>query len=173
MDYIHLNPVRAGLVQVRRGESVRDYRWSSVAKGYAVPPRRRPSWVVAEAGLAMAQCADTAAGRRPFLEHLDSRAREEGVRAGVIEREDRRHSHLRHGWYWGSQAFAERRLQLAGKGIATRKNRTYRSAPLFRAHGEREAHFWMADWKQQGCRLENSIPCPAPMCERWLWQICS
>ena len=78
--------------------------------------------------------------RRRFVEHLDGRAREEGILAGVIEPgEDRRHSHLRHGWYWGSQAFAERMLQLAGKGIATRKNRTYRSAALFRAHDEREA----------------------------------
>jgi hypothetical protein len=140
MDYIHLNPVRAGLVGVERGESVRDYVWSSVAKGYAVPSGRRPIWLAAEAGLAMAQCADTAVGRRRFVEHLDSRAREEGVRAGVIEPgQDRRHSHLRHGWYWGSQAFAERMLQLAGKGIATRRNRTYSSAPLFRAHDEREA----------------------------------
>ena len=88
----------------------------------------------------MAQCADTAAGRRRFVEHLDSRAREERIRAGVIEPgEDRRHSHLRHGWYWGSQAFAERMLQLAEKGMATRRNRTYRSAALFRAHDEREA----------------------------------
>ena len=53
--------------------------------------------------------------------------------------EDRRYSHLRHGWYWGSQAFAERMLQLAGKGIETRRNRTYRSAPLFQAHNEKEA----------------------------------
>jgi putative transposase len=30
-------------------------------------------------------------------------------------------------------------LQLAEKGMATRRNRTYRSAPLFRAHDEREA----------------------------------
>jgi hypothetical protein len=29
-------------------------------------------------------------------------------------------------------------LQLAGKGIVTRKNRTYRSAPLFHAHDERQ-----------------------------------
>ena len=88
----------------------------------------------------MAQCADTAAGRRRFVEHLDNRAREEGIRAGVIEPgEDRRYSHLRHGWYWGSQAFAERMLQLAGQGIAKTKNRTYRSAPLFQAHNEKEA----------------------------------
>jgi hypothetical protein len=53
--------------------------------------------------------------------------------------EDQRHSHLRHGWYWGSHAFAERMLQLAEKGMAIRQNRTYRSAALFRAHDEREA----------------------------------
>jgi len=128
------------LVRVERGASVRDYVWSSVMKGYAVPPGRRAVWLAAEVGLAMAQCADTASGRRRFVEHLDSRAREEGVGAGVIAPgQDRRNSHLRHGWYWGSQAFAERMLQLAGKGIATRRNRTYRSAPLFRAHDEREA----------------------------------
>jgi putative transposase len=99
MDYIHLNPVRAGLVRMKRGESVRDYLWSSVAKGYAVAPSRRPIWLAAEEGLAMAQCADTAVGRRRFVQHLDNRAREEGIRAGVIEPgEDRRYSHLRHGW---------------------------------------------------------------------------
>jgi tetratricopeptide (TPR) repeat protein len=88
----------------------------------------------------MAQCADTAVGRRRFVQHLDNRAQEEGIRAGVIERgEDRRYSHLRHGWYWGSQAFAERMLQLAGNGTETRRNRTYRSAPLFQAHNEKEA----------------------------------
>ena len=98
----------AGLCLEQRGEGLRR------------TPGRRPIWLAAEEGLAMAQCADTAAGRLRFVEHLDNRAREEGVRAGVIEPgEDRRHSHLRHGWYWGSQAFAERMLQLAGKGIGT------------------------------------------------------
>lgn len=141
LDYIHLNPVRAGLVRVSRGESVRDYAWSSVAMGYALAPGRRPGWLAAEDGLAMAQCEDTAAGRRRFVAHLDERAREEGNRrAGVIAPEsDRRRSHLRHGWYWGSQAFAERMLKLAGKGAGRQRNRTYRSAALARAHDEKEA----------------------------------
>ena len=52
---------------------------------YAVPPARRPIWLAAKEGLAMAQCADTAAGRRLFVEHLDGRARDEGIRAEVIE----------------------------------------------------------------------------------------
>ncbi len=40
MDYIHLNPVRARLVRLANGESILDYRWSSLTMGYAVPPRR-------------------------------------------------------------------------------------------------------------------------------------
>lgn len=139
MDYIHLNPVRLGLVRMAQGTSVRDYAWSSVAAGYAIPAAKRPPWLAAAEGLAMAQCSDTAAGRRRFVEHLDGRAREEGMRgAGVVTPEDdRRRSHLRHGWYWGSQTFAERMLKLAKGAGARDDNRTYRSAPLSRAHDER------------------------------------
>jgi len=35
MNYIHLNPGRAGMVNVEKGESILDYPWSSVAGGYA------------------------------------------------------------------------------------------------------------------------------------------
>jgi putative transposase len=141
MDYIHLNPVRAGLVRIEDGQSVRDYPWSSLAAGYAVPARKRLPWLAANEGLAMAQCADTAAGRRRFVEHLDERARAEGARrAGIIPpADDRRRSHLRHGWYWGSQAFAERMLELAEKRIVSRRNRTYRSGAIARAHDRAEA----------------------------------
>jgi putative transposase len=141
MDYIHLNPVRVGLVRRAKCESVRDYPWSSVAAGYPIPASQRASWLAVSEGLAMAQCPDTAAGRRRFVAHLDERAQEEGSRrAGVIEpQSDRRRSHLRHGWYWGSQTFAEGMLKLAGKAVAARKNRTYRSGAVSRAHDEREA----------------------------------
>lgn len=141
MDYIHLNPVRVGLVRIEKGQSVRDYPWSSVAGAYAIPPAKRAPWLAAYEGLTMAQCRDTAAGRRQFVAHLDRRAREEGARrAGVIAPEgDRRRSHLRHGWYWGSQGFAEKMLKLAGKEVITRRNRTYRSGAVFRAHDQREA----------------------------------
>jgi putative transposase len=141
MDYIHLNPVRVGLVRIRAGQSVRDYPWSSVAAGYAVPAKQRASWLAASDGLAMVQCADTVAGRHQFVAHLDKRAQEEGTRsAGVIAAEgDRRRSHLRHGWYWGSQAFAEKMLKLSENAVRSRKNRTYRSGALSRTHDQREA----------------------------------
>lgn len=41
MNDIHLNAGRAGLVNLEKGESIRDYTWSSVAGGYAVPLGKR------------------------------------------------------------------------------------------------------------------------------------
>jgi hypothetical protein len=41
LDYIHLNPVRAGLVRMKQGQSVRDYLWSSVAKKNVAVGRKR------------------------------------------------------------------------------------------------------------------------------------
>ena len=141
MDYIHLNPVRAGAVRIEQKQSVRDYFWSSLGQGYAVPLSRRARWLAAADGLAVAQCRDTVAGRRRFVEHLDGRAREEGARcAGIVKPpKDRRCSHLRHGWYWGSQAFAEQVLKLARKGLIARKNRTYKSAAVAKAHDQAES----------------------------------
>jgi len=36
LDYIHLNPVRAGLVQPTNHQSLVNYRWSSLVEGYSV-----------------------------------------------------------------------------------------------------------------------------------------
>ena len=67
LDYIHLNPVRAGLVRVNKQQSVLDYRWSSLSTGYAVPRRQRPTWLAAEDGLVVFGLPDTAAGRRRMV----------------------------------------------------------------------------------------------------------
>ena len=143
MDYIHLNPVRAGLVDVAGGGSVLDYLWSSVAGAYALMPGKRPPWVAAARGLEMLGCADTAAGRRKFVERLDRRALAEGPRgAGTAEVDaemDRRRSHLRRGWYWGSQAFGEMLLGVSRKAVRERGNASYRSGPLAKAHDMAEA----------------------------------
>lgn len=92
----------------------------------------------AKGGLAVFGMKDTAQGRRRFVERLNRRAMDEGLkRAGVIEPEgeaDRRCSHLERGWYWGSQAFAERLLRL---GEVALKRPRYRSA---QADGARKAH---------------------------------
>lgn len=142
-SYIHLNPVRAGLINPDRGESVADYPWSSVARGYAVAPRQRPGWLAVAAGLERFGLPDTAAGRRRLVESLNGRAIAEGMeRAGlpVIALEvDRRLSHLRRGWYWGSQEFSERVLRLADAVLRKKRHLSGRGGGESKAHGEAEA----------------------------------
>ena len=141
-DYVHLNPARAGLVQVKEGGSILDYRWSSVAGGYGLMPQQRPKWLAAEEGLSVLGYADTAKGRREMVEHLDRRAREEGRKCGFVpaaEGTDGRRSHLRRGWYWGRQEFAEKILEGAGEIVSKGKSRGYTRSKERLAHGEKEA----------------------------------
>jgi hypothetical protein len=50
-DYIHLNPGRARLLVPKKGQSVLDYPWSSVAGAWALPPGKRPKCLAAEQGI--------------------------------------------------------------------------------------------------------------------------
>jgi REP element-mobilizing transposase RayT len=138
LDYIHLNPARCGLVRLRRKQSLLDYPWSSVAQGYALPPGKRPGWLAAKDGLAAFGCADTTKGRRRWVERLDRRMVEEDpARCGHVPlnaQADARHSHLRRGWYWGSQAFAERLLQLGQSALRRERDRGYRASLEKKAH---------------------------------------
>ncbi len=150
MDYIHLNPLRARIILPMARQSVLDYPWSSLAGGYALPPKKRPPWLDAEAGLKAFDLPDTVAGRRRMVERLDRRAVSEEIkRCGVppqSEETDARSSHLRRGWYWGTQAFGEamRQLgrQLMRKGAPV--SRAYKRHEIVREHGERQAAAWLA-----------------------------
>jgi len=143
MDYIHLNPVRARIIRPAKGQSVVDYPWSSVAAGYMLPPKKRAPWLAVEDGLRALQLKDTADGRRKFVEHLDRRCREEAAReCGVPELpEDARLSNLRRGWYWGTQAFAEKLRELLVRKSAVRTGRPRRGIArvVTRTHDESEA----------------------------------
>jgi len=145
LDYVHLNPVRAGLVKPQRGQSVLDYPWSSVAGGIALASRRRPAWLAGANALAAFGCKDTAIGRRQWVARLDRMAKAavgSPGQCGVVQlpaEADGRASHLRRGWYWGSQEFAERLLALGETVLKRVRHRAYRSTPESRAHDEREA----------------------------------
>ena len=125
-----------------------DYPWSSVAGGYALPPGRRAKWLAASHGLGVFRCADTAEGRRRFIERLDRRAvEEEAARCGVplpVEEADGRCSHLRRGWYWGTQAFAEKLMVIVERGVQKLRGRASRSAPERRSHDMAQAGEWIA-----------------------------
>ena len=142
VEYIHLNPARVGIVSGRRGEKVLDYRWSSLAGGYALPAAKRPKWLAVDVGLERLGYRETAAGRRKMVEELDRRALAEGRKSGLVPlpaEVDARMSHLRRGWYWGRQEFAEKLRRLMGRRLRSAKSRAYLRTSQRVSHGLEEA----------------------------------
>lgn len=138
-EYIHLNPCRAGMIDFEKGESLLDYRWSSLAGGFALPPEKRPVWLAADGVFERLGFEDTVAGRRELVEHLDRRGASEGNRSGMPEKAagiDRRLSDLKRGWYWGRQEFAEKLIKTAETLTGSRRSRAYQRTPEILSHGE-------------------------------------
>jgi REP-associated tyrosine transposase len=97
-DYVHLNPVRAGLLAPE--QPLQAYPWSSYPL-YLLEPARRPAWlrvdrVLGEWGIPM----DSPAGRQEFAGRMEARRRAEG--AGEYEPA---------GWYLGSEEFRQELLE--------------------------------------------------------------
>lgn len=145
MDYIHLNPVRVGMVKAAEG--LESYRWSSM-KEYLSAPRGRPKWMEAAMGLNVSGCKDTPKGRREFLEMLEERVDwKHPSKAGAVycQGEGRPklavHAALRRGWVFGSQEFREKMLKLLSRQLrrASRKKADGYHGQEIMEHGERQA----------------------------------
>jgi len=149
MDYVHLNPARAGIVSVARGENILDYRWSSAASGYASSPTKRPDWLAVEDGLALFGFRDRTRDRRGFIERLDARiAAEDAESCGSAEMEGRGlRGTLESGWYWGSESFKEGLLDRleAMPREAMPASKPYRSSRQANDQALREAERIIAD----------------------------
>ena len=111
IDYVHLNPVRAGLVD--KGEGFDAYEWSSLRE-YRKPPSKRFEWMETRRSMDRLQIKDTPAGRRNYLERLEaltdwSKSNEAGR---VLWEGQSLQSTLKRGWYFGEQAFRNRLLEM-------------------------------------------------------------
>ena len=111
LDYIHLNPVRAGLVSEQDG--MESYAWSSLPQ-YLKEPQERPEFLETAMAFGVTGCPDDAAGRRAFLAGLErsvdwANPTQAGVVFSSAQREPELsvHAALRRGWFFGSQAFRE------------------------------------------------------------------
>ena len=144
LDYLHLNPVRAGIVGGRSSKSLLDYRWSSLTGAYLCSPRKRPKWVDVETAFPLFGLKDSAAGRRRFLERLELTVQEESARrCGARTPEGQSlQSTLRRGWYFGSQAFRARLLALLARtdaDLRPNQGQHYEAAVLIRDAAEQKA----------------------------------
>ena len=99
-DYVHLNPVRAYLLE--EDKPLESYLWSSFGH-YLQPAHKRVSWLrvdrlFGEHGIA----EDNASGRKEFSQLMERRRSEEGVGSEVS------YKLIRRGWKFGAQDFMER-----------------------------------------------------------------
>jgi len=98
-DYVHLNPVRAGLLT--KQENLRRYPWSSWPE-YLKTPAKRWTWLRVDRLLGEYRIPkDSAAGRRRLEEALEER------RAGET---DEAYKGIRRGWCFGGESFREELL---------------------------------------------------------------
>lgn len=95
-DYIHLNPVRAGLLPVER---LGAFRPSSY--WYLGQPKRRPAFLQVQTALLETGLADTAAGRRRYAAYLAWQA--EAGPAG----KNKAYVSLSQGWALGTKGFKQ------------------------------------------------------------------
>ena len=105
-DYVHLNPVRAQLLQP--GQRLLEYPWSSFG-GYLAAPPHRPGWLrvdrlLGEHGIQQ----DTVAGRQAFEERMEARR--------AAESDEAEWRAIRRGWRLGPAEFKASLLErMAGK----------------------------------------------------------
>lgn len=103
-DYVHLNPVRAGLLAVDQPLSA--FKWSSYP--LYLWPKRRPAWLrvdrlLGEHGIQ----ADTAKGRLEFQRRMEHRRREGEAPETLAA--------LRRGWRLGASDFLQRLAEELGR----------------------------------------------------------
>lgn len=114
IDYVHLNPVRAGLV--KEGHGFDSYQWTSLRE-YRKPPGKRQEWIETSDGLAAVELEDTSKGRAAYILRLEKiidwqKPEKSGY---VIWEEQSLQSTLKRGWYFGSQDFKEKLIHLIPK----------------------------------------------------------
>jgi hypothetical protein len=103
-DYVHLNPVRAGLLQTE--EPLQAFEWSSYGQ-YVRPPAQREPWLRVDRLLGeMGIGADSPAGRREFAR------RTEASRGTEMSAE---YEKIRRGWCYGDEAFRRELLLQASQ----------------------------------------------------------
>jgi REP element-mobilizing transposase RayT len=105
-DYVHLNPVRAGLIGP--ADVLGSFRWSSYG-AYLKPPGQRPKWLrvdrlLGERGI----FRDSVAGRAEFGRQMERRRQDEGASD---------ESSIQRGWCLGGEEFRQELLAAAGERV--------------------------------------------------------
>jgi putative transposase len=126
-DYIHLNPVRAGLLK-KRPVRLEDFAWSSYPA--FVGKAKRPAWL--ETRRVLASCGLTRQGYRQYMQR-----RVQEVLGGNKALAEEWKA-VRRGWVLGGEGFRENMLVRIGKQMESRKRESY-SGEEVKGHDRRRA----------------------------------
>jgi len=152
-SYIHLNPARARLFDLRKG-NLADYPWSSYA-GY-VRPGNRPAWLSVNRVLGARQLADDAAGRKAYRLFMKKRVAEI-LNARNPREADEEWKMIRRGWFMGPEAFKGQLEELIDRRMGAKKRSSYSGVEV-EQHDERMAEALLqAGLKALGLREQEVL----------------
>jgi len=129
-DYIHLNPVRAGLAAGDTDKRLKDWKWSSFPT-YA--GGRCPAWLETGRVLRAFALSEDGRGGKAYGTYLQARGKD---RAAVASEEALKE--LRRGWCLGEKSFATKVLEGLG-GTNSGRKKASTGGEVAREHGQAEA----------------------------------
>jgi hypothetical protein len=144
-DYVHLNPVRAGLLTPQR--PLESYRWSSYGQ-YRKGPGQRPAWLrvdrlLGEWGIPK----DSVPGRKRFGQCMEERRRQESQKGQwkAVER----------GWVLGDEDFRRELLAQMRERRGDHYGAELREADLMHAQGVLHKELRRRRWTETGLDMRR------------------
>ncbi len=137
-SYIHLNPVRAGLLDPLSGQ-LADYRWSSFP--LYLQPSNRPDWLAADRVLGDLGVQDNPKGQEWYRQYMNKRVSEMVSTAQPADA-DQEWETIRKGWYLGSPEFRDELLDRLD-GVLKKVKRNSLAGEEVRRHDEAEAELFL------------------------------
>ena len=103
--YIHLNPLRAGLVKGDRPR-LETYRWSSLPL-FLTKPTKRPAWLSVQRVMGGLGIEDTSGGRRKYADYMREYVMD-WLESKGRKRQEEEWADIRRGWCMGGKDFRNR-----------------------------------------------------------------
>ena len=125
IDYVHLNPVRAGMI--KQGQGFDESPWTSLRE-YRKPPTKRQPWIATSSGFEAVGLEDNSWGRKVYITRLEnlidwSQPSDSGK---ILWQGQSLQSTLKRGWYFGAQEFRKKLLARLETGKANLERKTAR-----------------------------------------------
>lgn len=134
-SYIHLNPARAKLFDLEKGQ-LSDFSWSSYL--LYLEPAKRPDWLRVCRGLNASGLEDTVEGRNAYRQMMQKRVLEIAC-SDCPHEVDERWADLRRGWFCGGDTFRKKILNQLDGVIGGQVKRGSLSGEAVQLHDEAEA----------------------------------